>query len=121
MTLAEFVRNARLHGLSDGEFATLEQLVRAAFRWQQHMQHVGDANNFNGTLSRAVDEARRVFGDSDTDDPHMHCYWKCVARRGTPRCSRDQPTVLCACGIENAVAWRRCQSCKQQLPTKDSP
>jgi hypothetical protein len=116
VTLSEFIRNAHLHGLSDNELATLQRLVQAADRWQTYMQHVGDANNFNGALYRAVEEARRVFGDNDIHDPHFYCHWQCVAKRGVARCAKDQPVVHCTCGILNAVAWKVCSSCKQPLP-----
>lgn len=116
-TFTEFLRTARLHGLSDSELKTFEQLFRAAREWQRYMQHVGDACNFNGTLFRAVDDAVRVFGDVERErDPHMHCHWYCVAFKRVARCAKDQPTVHCTCGILNAVAWGTCTSCKQPLP-----
>lgn len=117
-TLTEFLRTAHLHGLSDVELVTLEALFRAADEWQQYMRHVGDANNFNGTLSRAVDKARSVFGIADgPDDPHVHCHWQCVAPKNLKRCANHKPATTCSCGILSPTERGACTSCRKPFVT----
>lgn len=112
--LSEFLRQAHLHGLSDNELLVLARLYRAADEWSQYMRHCHDANNFNGTLHRAVDDARKIFGEVDApEDPHMHCNWQCVAQRGLPRCARHQPATHCSCGILSPTALGQCSSCQK--------
>jgi hypothetical protein len=110
--LSEFMKQAHLHGLSDDELLVLARLYRAASEWSEWMHHCRDANNHNGTLHRAVDDARKAFGEIDSpDDPHLHCNWQCVAARGLARCARDQPVTRCECGIVSPTARGACTSC----------
>lgn len=109
---SEWQKDARIMGLSDAELDVLGKLMSAADEWSQQMAHCANANNFNGTLHRAIQTARVSFGYCDLAiDLHRHCDWKCVAMRGLPRCARDQPTTHCRCGIEYPSTLEQCPTC----------
>ncbi len=112
--LEEFLKQAHQNGLSDDELTVLGELVSAAYDFALTMNHCADANNFNGRMVRAAFAAREAFGMPSADNPHVHCYWQCVARSGLERCEKSKiPTVHCVCGILSPRSYGYCPSCKQ--------